>query len=329
MLRISKLLAFGTFLTCFSSLTGAAPWEGPRKSEDDLRKIETPAGATYKPNDYRSLSIFFLHIAYADLFEEKKGEIAANLATAPALPAGPGLYGVAAVQGVHGGVNSKTNDALFALAIGVDVFSWLTRDRTREKINEALKTALDAVKQPALWLVKVTPELPAEADSAVFDNKIREEFLAGQSMLLSFPLKCDQTYFRATNPFGNRGPWGQYIEGGWQSRVFLCGHDNLDVSFNDAKRDLVNVGTIRTKEGKIISRVHFEKLTQNEGLKQHLKITDENRKDMARRLAHEIRPHVGQNWKIVYTAPNKSGDWKVFVVGDGAEVEFNLPDASL
>ncbi|MDD2744487.1 MAG: hypothetical protein PHV02_19690 [Rhodocyclaceae bacterium] len=317
-------------------MAGAAPWEGPRHDEDWLRAHETSAAhrerTDIQANSLKNLARHAFHLSYIDAFKAKRAEIETPAAVKPQNDSGTSLiYTAALANTATNGFGSTGSDALFALAVGLDALNWLTRDRSAEEMAEALKKDYENFRSPSLWLVRMTDAPPPMLENTdaftVLDQRLRDTFSSDQQFLLSWPLQCDQMYFRATNPLGLRSTWGSYVPGVAHSRGYLCGHDDPDVTFTVANREMVFLLTQRTAENHWLTRYIFTRLDRYSGIQKQLGSPPERVNHLASDLYAHLQPALGPTWYAVYTVPNADGEWKVRVANNGLEMEFPLPPA--
>lgn len=321
-----------------SDLALAAPWEGPRLTEEALTALETKkdlAGRTdLKPAALAAVSKYDLRMAYVEAFNGMQAEIKANAGASDGKDRPTGLTALDTIKDIDGlknGMFTPRQNALFGLSVGLDAARWLTRDRTAEELAAAIKQGAEELKQPSLWLIRfsdapkmeqgTSPEAAFEAN----EQHLSELFLKQQAFLLSLPYKCDQMYYRSTNTFGMRLVEGNHTPGIGHARAYLCGSDDLDVGKIRAKKEGTLLTVQRTAEGVWLTRVYMPRLNQNPGLLKLLEVPDNSSNTAAAVLYDRIRPLLGPDWYAIYTAPNAAQEWKVFVAKADSILEFGLP----
>jgi hypothetical protein len=316
----------------------AAPWEGPRLTEDQLRDIDTSPSnrgrKDLKPLSFKTVAQNELHFSYIAAFQKQEPETRVISERGSNSEAGINpLLAAAAVDGAMNGIATPRNDALFALGVGLDVLSWMARDRTAEQLKNALKKDMDNFTHPSLWLVKIRePEIRSgervDLGFEQYDSKLLEVFSTDQAFVLSWPFKCDQGYYRATNPFGMRGPSGSYEPGVAYSRFFLCGIDDLDIGYGQANDEGVKLLTQRTAEDIWITRYMMKRLDQTTWVQKALDLPTDKINFAAQELYKRLKPMLDDEWFAVYSAPNRDGEWKVYVARNSIVIEYPLPSTA-
>ena len=328
-----KVAAFVFSLAACSFEISAAPWEGPRLSEDELREVETPKENRGRndalPKDYVDLVKENYHLMYVELFAKKQAEIQA--ASEPTQPDSRGglnvIQQVALVDTAINPLGTSRNHALIAAGIALDVVNWLVADNPVEKRRQRLRADYANLNYPALWLVhrRSLKFDGVSSVSSVRDSSVRESFAREQSFLLTLPLACDIAYYRSTNPFGTRVVRGDYLPTIAHIRYFICGHDDLDISAWQAATEQVELHVQAAQPDISMSRFFMVRLDRNTGIQNVLGIGEDKIQRTAELLYQRIKPNLGDEWYAVYTAPNQAGEQKVFVANGEVIEEFPLP----
>ena len=323
-----------TGLALFSLSAFAGPWEGPRLTEDQLREVDTFSSNSgrkdIQANSFANFSKFSFAFSYINAFnaQVKDTESPVNQASNSAGGMSNPVPVISAVNGLVNGIHSPGSNALFALSVGVDIISWLTSDRNGDDLATVQKQEAENYTHPSLWLVKIKTRGsgPIESDFETNDARIREEFRVGQERLLAWPLDCDQTYYRTTGGFfGGQVKMGDYIPGVAHSRRYSCGLDEANVSFGVASRSSILFVTAKTSDDTWVSRYSMPRLDANAGIKKMLGLAADRKDHVAFELYKKVLPTLDKDWYAVYTAPNESGVWRVYVAHNESAMEFDTP----
>lgn len=311
------------------AITAAAPWEGPRLSESELRAKETASEhvgqSDIPPIPFATIASEGAYMSYALPHIEKSAQIATpNSSSSSDQPTFNPFFAASVVDTAVNDLGTTRSTVLAVAAIGFEVLSWATRDHSTDKQQEEMLRDIENLKHPSLWVVSVegnpeSPKTKPAENPGDYEARLQEIFLKAQTNLLSWPYKCDQAYFRSTNPFGMRKTWGKYVPGVSHARTFTCGHDSLDQSLALVLNEKVELITQRTTEGVWITRYLLPRLDRKTGIMKALNLPAGKENTAARELYKTLSPYLGKNHTAVFTAPYQDGEWRVFIANGGAE----------
>lgn len=231
------------------------------------------------------------------------------------------LLAASAVSASVSNVGSIANIGFVTGAVAFDMLKWLVQDTAEEKKQALAKHEQGKLKQPGLWVVRLQPP-QHQADDKTLDTL----FMDAQAELLRWPLKCDQSFYRGTNPFGSRFPRGEFVSAQYHSRGFICGYEDLDLSMPVIIDEKVSVVTQKLEDGNWLTHIQFPLLNVRKGLHAVLGLSANDAKYAGKHLYELLKPQFSEDTYAVFTMPNATGEWKVFVSrgNQGTPVEFEL-----
>lgn len=327
------------FITCafLSSGASSAPWEGPRLSEDQLREIETPS--TYrgkqdlKPNSWSAFSNSAFIYAYVEA-AKVQSSTSKGLSYPVKEREKPGhdpVYSLSVLDGFTNGFQTPQHVSLVALSAGIDIISWLAKDKSAEAVMlDFQKKDFENYKSPSLWLIKIedqnkTSDLSKIGNFADNEANIQAAFKQNEDILLSLPIGCDIAYYRSTNVFGSRGNYGVNTPGVAHERNYLCGNENLDIHLGIVMKELVHAEVNRTIDNVLAFKNSFLRLDRNASLQRILNVPEDKKNLTAAELYKKIAPSFGKEWYAIFTAPNEAGEMRVYVAKENNIIEYDLP----
>jgi len=311
--------------------TIAAPWEGPRLSEEELRKTEIRdenVGRTDLPVfPYKQESKLSLIFSYIEAFKAESNSIReSRIETKKSVST---LDGLTAITGLTSGIHSTPNNVFFALSVGSDILSWLTKDRTAEELANIQKRDYENFVHPSLWLVNIDNTNEIDIKDQTFeasDQKLHELFKINEDLLLSLPIDCEPAYYLTTTVFGQRKHGlGMYFPGRFHGRNYLCSHASKDVLPSVPLNESGSVSILRTSENIWVKRIYFTRLDRNTGIQSLFPLENDKKNFIAAELHKKLSPFFDKNWYAIYTAPDEKGEWKTYVSNDNIMIEYAIP----
>lgn len=184
--------------------------------------------------------------------------------------------------------------------------------------------ALKSLKNPALYLVSETDlsKLDWKQDG---DKETRDAMWRGSSYLQTLPLGCDPARFHGK---GYRGVIGA-LRGVAHEREFVCGFAEGEMlGFFDSKEQKPLSAIQIADQKRIVTLIQLDQLDKMKYMPKLLGFNPEDQSQVHRAgifAFEKVKPLLGTEWTAIYTGPNASGTWAVFVSRDDVTMELPLP----